>query len=385
MATADRTSLKIGLVLDDSLDPPDGVQQYVLTLGAWLSDEGHEVHYLVGQTSQRQLPHIHSLSKTLSVRFNGNRMGTPLPASKKAIKKLFAAEQFDVLHVQTPFSPFMAGRIVGAAPKTTAVVGTFHVLPDSWLSAHANKLLGVLARRAWRRFDAVACVSQAAQDFAQDICKVPTQVIPNVVSVSRFASAQGTKSADKISILFLGRLVPRKGCQHLLEALKVLQERRQDLPPFQVRICGKGPLLETLQQYVKTNQLETVVRFEGFIEESAKPALLASSDITVLPSTGGESFGISVVEAMASGAAAVIGGDNTGYRSILGDQPELLCDPTCHEAFADKLALFLRDAALRQTMAAWGKTAAEQYDVQLVGPRIVELYQQSLQSRRNMR
>ena len=50
------SKLKIGLVLDDSLDKPDGVQQYVLILGKWLSSQGHDVHYLVGETKRTDLP-----------------------------------------------------------------------------------------------------------------------------------------------------------------------------------------------------------------------------------------------------------------------------------------------------------------------------------------
>ena len=69
--------MKIGFVLDDTLDSTDGVQQYVLTLGKWLKDQGHDVHYLVGATKRRDIPGVHSLSRNMSVRFNGNRMSMP--------------------------------------------------------------------------------------------------------------------------------------------------------------------------------------------------------------------------------------------------------------------------------------------------------------------
>src|ERR1700760_451276 len=109
--------MKIGLVLDDTLDTPDGVQQYVIQVGTWLTAQGHEVHYLVGATERTDIPHIHSLSRNLKVKFNGNRMSMPLPTSKRTLKRFLHEQQFDVLHVQVPYSPFMAGRLLLSAPK----------------------------------------------------------------------------------------------------------------------------------------------------------------------------------------------------------------------------------------------------------------------------
>ena len=104
--------MKIALVLDDSLDKPDGVQQYVLTLGSWLTSQKHEVHYLVGATSRKDIPNVHSLSANMRVRFNKNRASMPMIANRKAIRALTEKEKFDVLHVQMPYSPLLAGKII---------------------------------------------------------------------------------------------------------------------------------------------------------------------------------------------------------------------------------------------------------------------------------
>src|SRR4051812_41321546 len=105
------SSLKIGFVLDDSLDKPDGVQQYVLSMGEWLRSQGHDIHYLVSTTTRSDLSNVHNLGRFVTVRFNGNAMGTPLPASGRKIKRLLRDEQFDVLHVQLPYSPFLAHKV----------------------------------------------------------------------------------------------------------------------------------------------------------------------------------------------------------------------------------------------------------------------------------
>src|SRR4029079_7527988 len=120
--------MKIGIVGDDTMDKPDGVEQYIMTIGPWFVAQGHEVHYLVGETHRTDFANLHSLAKNVKVRFNGNRLTIPLPANKRRIQKLLDKENFDVLYVQMPYSPALAGRIVAAAGPRTAVVGAFHIL-----------------------------------------------------------------------------------------------------------------------------------------------------------------------------------------------------------------------------------------------------------------
>ena len=105
--------LRIGLVIDDGLDKPDGVQQIVLTLGRRLAALGHEVHYLTSSTDRTDLPNLHVLGRTVSVRFNGNRLRSPLPARRADVRRLLAEVPFDVLHVTMPYSPLLAGRVLG--------------------------------------------------------------------------------------------------------------------------------------------------------------------------------------------------------------------------------------------------------------------------------
>jgi len=364
--------LKIGFVLDDSIDKTDGVQQYILTLGHWYSALGHEVHYLVGQTQRTDIQNVHSLSRNVQVHFNQNRMSTPLPANKKAIKKLLSQQQFDVLHVQLPYSPFMAGRIVKYAPKATAVVGTFHIIPFSALESAATRLLGLALHKNLKRFDAIYSVSAPAQKFAQKTFGVKSQVLPNAVNVSHFKS--GKKIAkyndDKLNIVFLGRLVERKGCMYLLKALQLLHQQNK-LPRVRVLIGGKGPLNEHLHEYVRLNHLGNVVNFTGFVDESKKADFFATADIAVLPSTGGESFGIVLVEAMAAGAKVVIGGNNVGYASVMPKRPGHLVDPTNTTEFAKLIYHYISSQRARNAEYKWQQEHVKQYEVRTVGDKLI--------------
>src|SRR3990167_4651652 len=102
--------LRVGFLFDDTLDSNDGVAQYVKTLGAWLSGQGHEVSYLVGQTKMTHWAsgRVISLARNLPVSFNANRLSIPLPASGHRINLLLSERKYDILHVQVPHSPFMS-------------------------------------------------------------------------------------------------------------------------------------------------------------------------------------------------------------------------------------------------------------------------------------
>jgi phosphatidyl-myo-inositol alpha-mannosyltransferase len=376
--------MKIGLVLDDSLDKTDGVQQYVTTLGLWFAREGHEVHYLVGETKRRDLPHIHSLSRNIQTHFNQNRMSTPLPANKKEIRELLEKEDFDVLHVQMPYSPFMAARVIRAADPRTAIIGTFHILPYSFTESAATRLLAAVLRPTRKKFDKVVSVSAPAAKFARKRFKVKSEVVPNAVPVSHFHTGKKLRKYDdgKLNIVYLGRLVERKGCMHLLRAIEVLHKKHM-LFNVRVIIAGKGPQEAEAKKFVSKKGLGKTVVFLGYIAEDDKPDILASADIAVLPSTGGESFGIVLVEAMAAGADVVIAGNNRGYRTVMAGHKEQLINPADTQAFAKVLKHFLQNRRARNRAKKWQTSRALEYDVRVIGTKLLEVYLTALRSKKS--
>lgn len=376
--------LTVGLVLDTSLDPPDGVQQYVIGIGEWLRTQGHDVHYLVGQTERTDLPNVHSLSRNIKVKSNGNWTTIPLYARRRDIRRLLNGIHFDVLHVQTPHHPLMAQRIVLAADRRTAVIGTFHIAAYSWLETAGARALGWWLWPSLKRFDRILSVSPAAALFAARTFGVKTDVLPNVINWQHFnvANPLPQYSDDGVlTVLFLGRLVPRKGCRLLLEAVALLTKEK-NLPRFRVVICGKGPEASQLRQFIEDHQLSELVEVVGFVSEADKPRYYASADIAVFPASGGESFGIVLLEAMASGRAAVLAGDNPGYRSVMELQPELLFDPSDAKTLAASLKIYLHDAGKRHRAATWGAEYSRDFDTAVVGQKLVGIYREALRKRR---
>jgi phosphatidylinositol alpha-mannosyltransferase len=374
--------MKVGLVLDDTLDKTDGVQQHVLTLGQFLTTQGHEVHYLVADTTRTDIQNVHSLGRFVNVRYNKNNVRTPLPASRRKIKSLLENEQFDVLHVQLPYSPFLAKYIIRYASEKTAVIGTFHILPASRLHGYTNQILRVMLGRSLKRFDQIVAVSEPAVHFARKAYGIEASYLPNPIDIDSFRTGRriGEYNSRRLNILYLGRLVKRKGIMELIAAYNALPD--EVAKQTRLIVCGKGPLKAKAKQ--KAREDRTII-FTGFISEKDKPNYLASADIAVFPSTGGESFGIVLIEAMAAGAKVVIGGNNPGYRSILGPQPYLLFNPEDISAFAEHLTLFITDSKLREKMFTWQQSAMQQYDIRVVGPKVVKIYDDALRNRAEVR
>ncbi|HMT18849.1 MAG TPA: glycosyltransferase family 4 protein [Candidatus Saccharibacteria bacterium] len=357
--------MKIAYVLDDTLDKSDGVQQAVLTIADEMKKRGHDVHFIVPETKRTDLENIHIISRYISMRFNGNTVRTPLPASKKAIKLLLAQEKFDVLHVQMPYSPLLAGRIVHLASKTTRVVGTFHILPYNTVARIGTKALGWFLRKNARRFDVVYAVSKPAHDFMVQTFGVSGKVLGNPVNYRYFHSYSEAECV-KGRIVFVGRFDERKGVRQLVEAYEKL-----DMAGTELIMCGKGPQFEAVKMYAETRHLNVV--FKGFVSEEEKAQLLASAQVAVFPSVAGESFGIVLIEAMSAGSRVTIAGNNPGYASVMYEWPETLFDPNNINKFAEKL----HDALTNDRYSELGlqqREIVKQFDVTTI---VEELIQQA--------
>ena len=403
--------LRIGLVIDDGLDKPDGVQQIVLTLGRRLAALGHEVHYLTSSTERTDLPHLHVLGRTVSVRFNGNRLRSPLPARRADVRRVLAEVPFDVLHVTMPYSPLLAGRVVSAASPRTAVVGQFVIYPQDRPTRWGIRALGLLERRRLRRFDAVSALSEAAREsvregFGRDDVPViggpvelggPVQpverggpvepggavgprgeVAPGAPGAPGEHAEPGDPGDRPVRIVFLGRLVERKGPRELLAAVAAMPASR----PWTLTLAGRGPLLEDLRERARAAGIADRVDFPGFVAEEDKAALLAGADVVALPSTGGESFGMSVVEALADAGGVVLAGDNPGYRTPMAGLEDQLVDPGDTAAFARTLARWVDDPAARAAARSPQRAAAQRLAAGAITAQPLAWYVAAIAARR---
>ncbi len=379
--------LKIGFVFDDTLDAPDGVQQHIIMLGREYARRGCEVHYLVGETHDAlsdprfDFAHIHPLSRNVKVKFNSNRMRIPLPAPRKPIRELLGRERFDVLHVQAPYSPFMAGRVlheVGRVSPSTCVFATYHIAVDSAVAKAGGMVLGrVINARSARRIDRSLAVSRVAAAYAHETAGVAATVVPNPIDVQTMReNAKGTRPQPH-HVVFLGRFVERKGANVLLDAIDWGERHGMFPDDLRVTMAGKGPLLDAARE--RAASLHTPVRFLGAIPEEDKAAFLASGQVAVFPATGAESFGIVLLEAIAAGSGVVLAGDNPGYRSTMMDNDDVLVDVTgAHRAehLARAIAKACTDDVWASRVHEWEQeTLLGAYDVRNVASTLLSMYE----------
>lgn len=375
--------MKIGFVLDGGLERPDGVQQYILSLGGWMEVQGHEVRYLIAGKNPQNIPHVISLARNIGVRFNGNALSIPLPASSRKIKHMLQREKFDVIHVQTPHSPLMGAKVVHCAYKRSVIVGTFHILPFGLMSRLGTRLLGVALHFNLKKFDTFLSVSKPAADFAAYAFKINSSVVPNMVHAGLFRPTQPKPATDTLNLLFLGRLVPRKGCQQLLKALSVLKSEGKLPSNVRLDICSDGSMRAQLEAYVIDHDLSEHVTFHGFVSHEQKVEFMRNADISIFPSLSGESFGIVLIEAMAAGGGIVLGGDNPGYRSVLEDVPGSIIDAHHPEILATQLHAYIGDAQKRDELFARQQEHVEQFDIEVVARHVLSVYETCINDRIN--
>ena len=368
--------LKIAFVLDDGLDNEDGVQQYIRSLASWFRKNGHIVHFLVGETRRQDIDNVFSIPKNIRVSFNGNKMTIPLPVRLNTINKILTKHQYDVIHVQMPYSPFFGAKVVrGAyhAKNKPVIVGTFHIAPFGTIADRATKVLGLVLKNNLKKFDRFISVSEAAKKFSRKTFGIDSQVLPNVVDYNKFKPVKAKKPNKKLKVVFLGRLVERKGCRYLIEALHELNALNPNLD-YHLDICGKGKLRIELENKVKIYGLHNKIKFRGFVTDEEKIQYLQQADLAIFPSYAGESFGIVLIEAMAAGSGVVIGGDNPGYQTVLNNMPSCLIDVKNTKEFSKRLNEFMTDNELRSKLHKIQQHEVRQYDINKVGPKLVDLY-----------
>lgn len=359
----------IGLILDDTLDRSDGVQQSVIAIGKELSKRKHDVHYIVPETERTDIKNVHSVGKSMSLKFNGNSVRTPYPIKNKDIVKLFSEVKFDILHVQMPYSPVFSARILSNAPDNVKKFGTFHILPYNNWSKYGSKILGLSLANTLKQFNSVFAVSGPANKFMKESFNLDGAVLPNPVDYEFFHSFKKQKSTKK-EIVYVGRFEQRKGVIQLIEALSKLPD--YIIKKTSITMCGKGPLLEKAKNLAEYKKID--ISFPGFVTDEQKAQYLSNADIAVFPSISGESFGIVLAEAMAAGAGVTLGGNNPGYSSVLNNFPDCLFDPNDINDFSKKIEKYLKNDRLRKSIGQAQQEEVKKYDIKIVVDELIKHY-----------
>lgn len=366
--------MRIGMVCPYLWDIPGGVQAHVRDLAETLIDLGHDVSVLApGEEGSPTLPpYVVAAGKTVPIPYNGSvaRLQFGLVSATR-VRRWLRQGNFDVVHVHEPAPPSLSLLTVLLAD--VPLVATFHAAStrSRFLAMFDSVVQAVLERLSGR-----IAVSQAARKMIVEHLGADAVVIPNGVSVSRYANAQPLPGYPRDPALggtigFIGRYdESRKGMAILVEAMATVVQRR---PGVHLLVAGRGEEKEFLEQLPES--LSASVRMLGMVSEPDKASLLRSVDVYVAPNTDGESFGIILLEAMAA-RTPIVASDLQAFRRVLDDgRAGLIFRNRDSADLATALDTVLGNEALRGQLAAASAQVVQPYDWAVVASQILRVYE----------
>ncbi|KMQ51197.1 Glycosyl transferase, group 1 [Chitinispirillum alkaliphilum] len=363
--------MKIGIVSPYFYPWYGGITEHVYHQYMELKKRGHTVKMISpfdGGERVADKSDIIKLGNPVPLIVNGSVVKIPiLGRSKKAIDKIITREQFDLLHLHQPLFCLLGisflQRIIQRQKKglpVPKIAGTFHACGGATERFLINRI-GLFFKKFRNQFDAKIAVSIASRDFVLPVLPGNYDIIANGVDIERFSNHPSTipEYNDGVcNILFVGRLEPRKGLTSLLQSLSFIKKYTDK--KFRLIVVGNGVLTNFYKQKIPPCCVDNVC-FVGDVSFNDLPSYYKSAQIFCSPATDRESFGIVLIEAMASGVP-IVAANNDGYRKVIKDEVNgLLVDPENPEALAKSLARLIGSERDRTKLSKQGKLDCVEY------------------------
>jgi phosphatidylinositol alpha-mannosyltransferase len=307
---------RIALISPYALGVFGGVQEQVLAMSRELDRRGHEVLLVAPDHADRSTcdtpATVRRFGRLLSLPANGSK--APLTLSPLASREArLAVRKFapTIVHLHEPFAPVLGWGVLRA--HAGPAVGTFHRSG----AGPALELTGPLLRSLARGLDATVAVSESAAATVQKAAGVHAEVLFNGFEMERFVATARERSSETV-LLTIGRLEERKGTAHAIGAVRAHNARGGD--QWRLVVIGDGPQRARLEALAGH---DAMILFVGALSDAEKRACLRRADALVAPATRGESFGLVLLEAMAS-ETSVVASDISGYREAAGGHGTLV-------------------------------------------------------------
>lgn len=374
--------MKIGLVCPYNIEKHGGVQEVVQALKSGLKSKGHIVKIITPRPYGSKVVDLEDVIYAGSSTDFRSPSHTTAQISSTAINKnidaILSEEKFDILHFHEPWIPFLSRQLLQRSSSVN--VATFHAkVPETIMSRTMIRVVNPYVKSVMNYLNELTAVSDSASEYARTITDQPITIIPNGIDLNQFKGDHIVNNSDAKTILFVGRLERRKGVKYLLKAFEELSKRS---PNVNLVIAGDGRGREKLVQYVVESNLSNV-SFLGHISDEKKVELLHSADLFCSPAIYGESFGIVLLEAMASGTVTVAG-NNSGYIDVMqGPGAISIVNPQDTDEFSRRLELMLFDQEIRQLWLDWSKDYVQNFDYPNIVDKYEALYKEALNKHHN--
>jgi len=366
---------KIGMVCPYGWDTPGGVQIHIKELAEYFIGRGHEVSVIapVSDESSVTESYLVPAGRPLAVPFNGSVARVAFgPLATSRVRHWISSNNFDLLHLHQPEVPSLS--LIACWSGVGPMVGTFHTAAakQRTLVAASTVLEPVIERLTAR-----IAVSEMARTTLREHFQTDAVVIPNGIDLKKYESATNVPAyGGRPSIGFLGRFEePRKGLSLLIEALPKIAKT---FPEVELIVAGPGDEAAFIKSIPLG--LRNRVRFVGRLSEAEKANFLRTVDLYVAPNTGGESFGIILIEAMAAGAS-ILASDIPAFREVLahGEYGTLFASENS-QSLAESAIKALKDSSSRLTKTDAAHIASARYDWKNVASEISDVYELALAS-----
>lgn len=367
--------MRIGLVSPYSFDVPGGVQFHIRDLAEYLIAHGHEASVLAPADEGTVLPdYVVPAGRAVPIRYNGSTarlLFGPVAAAK--VSRWLEEGAFDVVHIHEPLAPSLSVLALWAA--TSPVVATFHT---SNVRSRVMQAAYPLFRPSLEKIHGRIAVSEDARRTVTTHIGGDAVVIPNGVDTQAFATAtkdpRWSGSPGRPTIVFLGRIdEPRKGLPVLSAAMPAILDA---VPGARLLVVGPGGV-EAAKGKLSQRVL-AATEFLGALSDEDKARALASADLYIAPHTGGESFGIVLVEAMAAGAP-VLASDLAAFQRVLDGGPTGMAGALFANERPEDLAAraveLLSDPTRRRALSDLGRARARVFDWEHVAKEILAVYE----------
>jgi glycosyltransferase involved in cell wall biosynthesis len=229
-----------------------------------------------------------------------------------------------------------------------------------------------LSRVVWRSATVITCVSQSLAALAERTDpRIVPQVIGNGVDSAQFQP--GEKPAQ-FTILYVGRLIPRKGVEFLIRAVADLHDAGGDC---RLVLAGGGPERPTLERFCRQRGIASRVEFRGDVRHDELPALYARSSLFVMPAVR-EAMSNAVLEAMASGLPVIM--TRAGGSHCI-DGNGLIVDSQDSKQLEAAIARYMNDADLVRRHGERSRELAERLTWPDVACAYLDLYRRTARVR----
>ena len=358
------------LICPYSWATPGGVGAHVANLAEALRGRGHEVR--IAAPDAADTPGVITVGRSVPVPYNGSIARLAFgPRVAGRVRVAIRRQRPDVIHVHEPFAPSVG--LVTLLATRRPVVATFHA---SAPRSRAYRVASPALRPLYRRLAGRIAVSDEARTTVESVLGNGVHVIPNGVSWGRFASLPPPSGE---TILFIGRFEPRKGARVLVEAFPLVKGRR---PDAELILVGHGAERRACEQAVP-EELRDAVTFVGRVDPAELAEVMSRASVVCVPSLGGESFGIVLLEGMAAGRP-VVASNIPGYAAVLRDGVDgILTPPGDAGALAGALEEILADPARGRVMGDSGRERARRFDWPAVAAEVEAVYSEAVEAARS--